>query len=93
MTISEILMGKPEINYKGLYPLIDEFMLLKGYNKEEVGQIKTYLSFLSARAKGDVPTGASYMRDFVTHHPSYKFDSIVSNEIAYDLMTKLVNIN
>ena len=47
-------------------------MLLKGYDKEKAGQIKHYLSFLSARAKGDVPTGAKYIRDFVEKHNDYK---------------------
>ena len=68
-------------------------MTLKGYNKEEVGQVKNYLSFLSARAKGEVPTGARYIRDFVINHPNYKEDSIVSNEIAFDLMTKIEGVN
>ena len=47
-------------------------MLLKGYTTKEVGSIKNYLSFLSARAKGEVPTGARFIRDFVESHPSYK---------------------
>jgi hypothetical protein len=29
--IWEILQGKPEINFKGIYPLIEEFMILKKY--------------------------------------------------------------
>ena len=72
LSISEILEGKQELNYKGLIPLIEEFMLLKGYDKEKAGQIKHSLSFLSARAKGDVPTGAKYIRDFVEKHNDYK---------------------
>lgn len=70
--IHEILEGKPELNYKGLYPLIEEYMKIKGFTKEEVGNIRYYLSFLSARAKGEVPTDARFIRDFVLNHPSYK---------------------
>ena len=54
-----------------------------------------YLNFLLARAKGEKPTGARYIRDFVLNHPAYKQDSVLSQEISYDLMkhlTKLDNV-
>ena len=35
---------------------------------------------------GDLQTPATWMRDFVRSHPSYKFDSVVSQEINYDLL-------
>ena len=34
MTVLEILEGNPALNYKGLYPLFEEFMALKGYPKD-----------------------------------------------------------
>lgn len=37
------------------------------------------------RARGKIPTGAHFIRNFVLNHPAYKQDSIVSNEIVYDL--------
>ena len=41
---------------------------------------------LRARCTGSLRTAASWIRDFVRSHPAYKFDSVVSQEINYDLM-------
>ncbi len=35
---------------------------------------------------GELQTPATWIRDFVRSHPSYKFDSVVSQEINYDLL-------
>lgn len=45
------------------------------------------------RSKGEVKTGARFIRDFVLNHVDYKHDSIVSNKIAYDLMSSIINMN
>lgn len=37
-------------------------------------------------------TNATWMRHFVAHHPLYKHDSVVSDEIAYDLLWKMTKI-
>lgn len=34
-------------------------------------------------------TTAKWIRDFVTRHPKYKYDSIVTEEITYDLIKKI----
>ena len=36
--------------------------------------------------KGSLQTPATWIRNFVRTHPAYKFDSVVSEEINYDLM-------
>lgn len=33
-------------------------------------------------------TGAAYLRQFVQNHPAYKKDSVVSDEITYDLVKR-----
>jgi hypothetical protein len=38
-------------------------------------------------------TNAAWMRYFVTNHPSYKHDSVVNDEIAYDLLWKMTKIS
>lgn len=43
-----------------------------------------------ARAKGEVKTGARLIREFVLKHPAYKQDSIVSSEIAFDLVKSIM---
>ena len=35
---------------------------------------------------GSLHTTARWMRDFIRSHPAYKFDSVVSQEINYDLL-------
>ncbi|CAN0571045.1 unnamed protein product, partial [Laminaria digitata] len=45
-----------------------------------------YLEHLRKRAAGEVMTTAAWLRDFVTSHPDYKQDSVVTDEIAYDLV-------
>lgn len=52
----------------------------------------TMLNFLVKRAKGEVKTGARFMRDFVLNHHAYKQDSIVSNEICYDLVKETTSL-
>lgn len=71
MYIHEILEGKPDIGYKGLYPLIEEYMDQQRFNKEEVAKVRTFMAFLMDRSKGLVPTGAKFIRNFVLNHPEY----------------------
>ncbi len=40
-----------------------------------------------SRAKGNLVTNAVWMRNFVETHPSYRKDSVVTNDIAVDLAT------
>ncbi len=63
------------------------------YPKDQVAQVRTFLTFLLDRAKGRVKTGARFIRDFVLNHPEYKKDSVVSNKISYDLMSTIINMN
>jgi len=61
-------------------------MTIKKWSEERIAETNTYLNFLSKRARGQIPTGARFIRDFVLNHPLYKHDSILSPEIAYDLV-------
>lgn len=40
-------------------------------------------------APGSLITAATFMRKFVRSHPAYKFDSVISEEINYDLIRAL----
>lgn len=91
--IHEILEGKESIKFKGVYPLIEEYMENKKYEKEVVEEVRSYLNFLLMRAKGQIKTGARIIRDFVMSHPDYKQDSIITNKIAFDLVSYIMNIN
>jgi glutamate--cysteine ligase catalytic subunit len=52
-----------------------------------------FLSFLMERAKGEVQTGAKFIRDLVLNHKDYNKDSIVNSQIAFDLMSSIINMN
>ncbi|CAM9655822.1 unnamed protein product, partial [Ectocarpus sp. 12 AP-2014] len=45
-----------------------------------------YLDHLRKRAAGEIMTTAAWLRKFVTSHPGYGKDSVVTDEIAYDLV-------
>lgn len=42
---------------------------------------------------GKLSTCARWTRDFVTNHPEYKHDSVVSDSIAYDLLHRMTEIS
>ena len=93
MTIAEILEGKPEIEYKGVFPLLRELIDESEGTIEDKEIVNDYLDFLSQRAKGRYKTGARYIRDYVRSQPSYKFDSIITEKLNYDLLKHLEEIN
>ena len=41
---------------------------------------------------GTVATDASWIREFVMSHSDYKHDSVVSDQIQYDLLWKMAQI-
>jgi len=41
------------------------------------------------KAKGEVQTNARFMRDFVMDHPQYNEDSIVTENIQFDLLKQI----
>lgn len=93
LTIREVLEGKEEVGYIGLYPLIYKFIELQNYSEEQKKKLKTFLDYMLDKAKGEVPTGARFMREFVHKHPAYQQDSKLNKDILYDLMYTLLHLN
>ncbi|XP_042213993.1 glutamate--cysteine ligase catalytic subunit-like isoform X1 [Homarus americanus] len=85
MTVSEIINGKGE-EFVGLIPLVRQYLGALDMDADTACTIGQYLNFISARAAGTAKTTAAWMRNFVTSHPEYKQDSVVSDGIAYDLI-------
>ena len=54
--------------------------------------LSNYLQLIKRRASGCLMTNAAWMRDFVLKHKAYKKDSVVSDEICYDLLAKVEEI-
>lgn len=47
---------------------------------------RLFISLTSLRSTGSLVTTATWMRNFVHSHPAYKHDSVISEEINYDLI-------
>ncbi|KAI8994509.1 glutamate-cysteine ligase-domain-containing protein [Pilobolus umbonatus] len=87
MTLNEIVNGKAN-GFPGFIPLIHSYLNSTNIDIETRCKLSSYLSLISKRASGELMTGAAYLRQFVTKHPAYKHDSVVSPEITYDLVKR-----
>ncbi|KAI5693722.1 hypothetical protein M8J75_004461 [Diaphorina citri] len=87
MTINEIINGKEGV-FPGLAPLISRYLISMDVDTDTHCTIQQYLKLIQNRASGEILTTASWIRSFVTSHPAYKQDSVVSEEITYDLLLK-----
>jgi Glutamate-cysteine ligase len=87
MTMKEIMCGKGNY-FPGLIPLI--YAYLDHINCDDVtrDRISLYLDYIERKARGELVTTATWMRNFVRTHPAYKFDSIVTDEIAYVIISE-----
>ncbi|CAL1301851.1 unnamed protein product [Larinioides sclopetarius] len=91
MTINEIINGKGN-EFPGLVPLIQKFLTSMDIDVDTQCSIQQYLQLIKLRAKGELMTSARWIRDFVSKHPNYKFDSVVDEGINYDLLSKMDRI-
>ncbi|KAK9879781.1 hypothetical protein WA026_006844 [Henosepilachna vigintioctopunctata] len=91
MTVNEIINGK-EGEFPGLIPLINNYLSGMDVDADTHCTIQQYLKFIQRRASGELLTTASWIRKFVTEHPKYCQDSIVSDEINYDLLKTIDEI-
>ncbi|KDQ21139.1 hypothetical protein BOTBODRAFT_25566 [Botryobasidium botryosum FD-172 SS1] len=90
MTVDEIINGKDA--FPGLLGLVNAYLNSLDVEFEEKQRLHKYLDFVKRRANGSLLTTASWIRNFVRSHPAYKFDSVVSQEINYDLINTLDKI-
>lgn len=96
MSIHEIVNGCDR--FPGLIPIVQEYLGCEAAAKECIDaktsrKLAEYLTLVGDRASGKAKTTASLMRSLVRSHPKYQFDSVVTNEIAYNLMWKLNQIS
>ncbi|CCL99089.1 uncharacterized protein FIBRA_01103 [Fibroporia radiculosa] len=85
MTMEEIMFGKCP-GFPGLFGLVYAYLDTLDITEDERCKLDEYLDLIKHRTNGSLKTAATWLRDFVRSHPSYKFDSVVSQEINYDLM-------
>jgi len=84
LSMNDIMNGNAE--FKGIIPLMNVYLASASVEPNVRQIISKYLSFISKRAAGELLTPATWTRNFVTSHPRYNHDSIVSEEICYDLV-------
>lgn len=52
---------------------------------------QAFATLIQKRASGELQTLAAWMREYISVHPDYKYDSYVSDRIVYDML-KTVSI-
>ncbi|KAG9009591.1 hypothetical protein FRB94_011854 [Tulasnella sp. JGI-2019a] len=85
MTINEVINGNGG-DFPGLLGLVNAYLNSLDVGFDQKRRMRKYLELVKRRADGSLQTAATWTRDFVRSHPDYKFDSVVSQEINYDLM-------
>ncbi|KAH8107999.1 glutamate-cysteine ligase catalytic subunit [Cristinia sonorae] len=90
-TLDEIFNGKGGA-FPGLIQLIYAYLETIDVDEDERRKIDGYMDLVKRRASGALQTPATWTRNFVRSHPAYKFDSVISQEINYDLMVAVDEI-
>ncbi|CAG8459855.1 13849_t:CDS:10 [Funneliformis caledonium] len=85
MSINEIINGNGD-KFPGLITLIFRYLDSVNIDIESRCKLGKYLEFVSKKAGGKLQTTARWIREFVRSHPKYQQDSVVTQEINYDLM-------
>ncbi|KAG8761065.1 hypothetical protein FRC14_007846 [Serendipita sp. 396] len=85
MTIDEIFNGKGS-DFPGLLGVVNEYLRTLDVEYAKKLALRKYLNLVKQRANGTLLTAATWMRQFVDKHPSYRYDSVINEEINYDLM-------
>jgi len=88
LSVGEILNGAADKGVVGLLERARAVLDREGCAGEERARLDAYLSFIGRRASGELKTTAGWLREFVLTHPAYRGDSVVSDEICYDLMVR-----
>ncbi|WWD18775.1 hypothetical protein CI109_103230 [Kwoniella shandongensis] len=91
MTMDEIINGDGG-SFPGLMGVVNAYLNSLNVDVCTKCDIRRYLDLIKYRAKGQLITPATWIRQFITSHPSYKKDSVVSDEINYDLVKAIDEI-
>ncbi|KAI6646202.1 Glutamate-cysteine ligase, catalytic subunit [Oopsacas minuta] len=91
--INTIINGKEGI-FGGFLDLIREYINQSDeLNSEQKLKLVPYLNLIRDRARGQLMTGANWIREFVLSHPNYKHDSAVCEQICFDLMVSISKLS
>ena len=93
MTINEIINGtSSDSDFPGLIPLVESYLNSVNVDVETRCELARYLDLIRKRANGTLLTPAKWIRQFVRGHEEYKYDSVVSTGMTYDLVKAVENV-
>ncbi|SBS85579.1 gamma-glutamylcysteine synthetase, putative [Plasmodium ovale] len=92
MSIFDIFFNKEN----GIFVLCSKY-IEEEFNKGLLTQtaknkIDEYIEFVKLRCSGKICTGAAYLRNFITNHPSYEKNSYINGKINYDICKLIADI-
>ncbi|GAB7365649.1 hypothetical protein MBLNU230_g6712t2 [Neophaeotheca triangularis] len=72
--------------FPGLIPLVESYLDSVNVDVETRCEIAQYLALIRGRANGSLWTAAKWIRHFVRGHEAYAKDSVVGQEVTWDLV-------
>jgi len=84
--------GPSECHFPGLINLCRTYLDFIGVDSVTLDKLNMYMDFIALRAAGKIQTNAQFIRNFIRTHPSYRKDSRVPADAAYDMVMKAKRI-
>lgn len=81
-----------EDDFPGLIPIVEAYLDSMNIDVVTRCELATYLDLIRRRASGELWTAARWLRHFVATHPGYGKDSVVSEEVAHDLVGAVIAV-
>lgn len=89
-TMEEIMNGKG--NCMGLIPLVQKYCEFTQVGPNTKQLVEKYLEFIRKRSRGELYTTAQWWRRFVSEHPLYNHDSVISPQLAKEIVRKAAQL-
>ena len=97
MSIRDIFLGSPEAlnevengsktqSQPGLLNLVRTYLDMIECDALTRSIVDAYLDLISARCTGELMTAAAWLRKFVSMHPAYAHNSLLNQEIVFDMV-------
>lgn len=97
MSIRDIFLGSPEAltdvengsktqSQPGLLNLVRTYLDMIECDALTRRIVDAYLDLISARCTGELMTAAAWLRKFVSVHPAYAHNSLLNQEIVFDIV-------
>ena len=84
--MTTIMLGNSTKSNDGLISIVRRYLSDSGMDDTTSKVIEPYLQLISARAQGQLLTTAQWLRCFISNHPLYQHDSIITAELNYDII-------